>query len=333
MNDTGNSKRCAIIFGGSGFIGQHLIQHLIENGVWKIFNFDLAKGQISESDYIFNFCDVSKKIILDNNNYTNPVIFCLAAYFKHSDSVTSEYFRINVNAAKNICEYARDKKINTIVFLSTVECYGVSENTKNEKTEPEPNTPYGISKLIAEYIFKGWQAENPNRKLIILRPGVAYGKGEKGNFSKLYSTLRKKTLFFPGKKDLIKSVIYVKDLVSIMVQMVKKEKSGVSLFNVGISPNPTVKELCDEISNITGLPKARITIPKSILITMIFIVQVISLFIGKKFIQYNLAKVKKLFISTDIDSSKLIKHEYVAHYSLSESLLDWYNDCNKKGLY
>lgn len=49
-----------------------------------------------------------------------------------------------------------------------------------------PNTPYGISKLVAEKIHEVWQAKDKSRELTIVRPGIVYGKGEHGNMTRLY---------------------------------------------------------------------------------------------------------------------------------------------------
>ncbi len=90
-----------------------------------------------------------------------------------------EYFETNIKGADNICNYARENKINTIFFTSSIAPYGAFENLKEETSLPMPNTPYGISKLVVEEIYKRWQAEDLlNRRLIILCPGVVFGKGE-----------------------------------------------------------------------------------------------------------------------------------------------------------
>lgn len=57
-----------------------------------------------------------------------------------------------------------------MVFTSSIAPYAASEEEKYEDTLPTPNTPYGISKLVAEHIHREWQQADPNRQLTILRP-------------------------------------------------------------------------------------------------------------------------------------------------------------------
>ena len=86
----------------------------------------------------------------------------------------------------------------------------IFKQKKNEKDLPLPNSPYGISKIIAEEIHKRWQAEQPDdRRLIILRPGIVFGAGEGGNFTRLFNAISSRRFFYPGRKDTKKSAIYM----------------------------------------------------------------------------------------------------------------------------
>lgn len=75
-------------------------------------------------------------------------------------------------------------------FTSSIAPYGAAEELKEETTLPMPNTPYGISKLVAEKIHQTWQAGGEGRQLTIVRPGVVFGRGENGNFTRLYWGIR-----------------------------------------------------------------------------------------------------------------------------------------------
>ena len=55
--------------------------------------------------------------------------------------------------------------------------------------------------------------------------------------------------------------------------------------------------------------------------------------IGKTFDGIHPDRVKKLMISTNINGQKLLDHGYKMEFSLEEAIKDWYNDCNKDGLY
>ena len=120
-----------------------------------------------------------------------------------------------------------------------------------------PNTPYGISKLVAEKIHMIWQAKNPeSRELTILRPGVVYGKGEHGNFTRLYWGIRKRYFFYTGRRDTIKACIYVKELVRFMkYRMIDNDFKGADIFNCTFEPAFTIEQICETMCRATNMER------------------------------------------------------------------------------
>ena len=220
------------IFGGSGFIGTHLIA-LIDNlypGT-KIYNLDIVENNHEGKSTYIN-CDVRSEINIDIPVTSEDVIFNFAAVHRTPGHPDQAYFETNIRGAENVCAFAEKFGIKKIVFTSSIAPYGAAEDLKTEETLPTPNTPYGISKLVAEKIHTIWQAKKPNeRQLTIVRPGVVFGKGENGNFTRLYWGIRGGKFFYPGRKDTIKACIYVKELVRFMLYRLENHSEGVELYN------------------------------------------------------------------------------------------------------
>jgi nucleoside-diphosphate-sugar epimerase len=303
----------SIIFGGRGFIGTHLDKNMKESIIY-----DLKDSHKN---------DIRYEIQIELEKSPFKKIFNLAAVHKTPGHQNHEYFETNIKGAENVCEFARENKINTIVFTSSIAPYGASEYLKTEESLPMPNTPYGISKLVAEEIHKRWQAEDPqNRKLIIVRPGVVFGKGEGGNFTRLYQSLKKHMFFYPGRKDTRKAAIYVKDLVRLMIEMVEKEAPGVHLFNMCYPEPHTIEEIVHTISRVTGVSANIPLIPGWALKTAAAGVYGSGRLFGKKIMGIHPDRVKKLMISTNISGKKLQDAGYQLNYSLEEAIADWYND-------
>src|ERR1700744_4526311 len=241
-----------LIFGGSGFIGTHLSNYIASKNIPgdSIIKYDIGK-KVSDD---FEVVDVRKPININIPDLSSSVIFNLAAVHTTPGHPDHEYFETNILGAENICSFARINKVNTIVFTSSIAPYGPSEDLKQESTIPMPNSPYGISKLTAEYIHKVWQAEDPdNRKLLIVRPGVVFGKAERGNFSRLYVSLKKKMFFYPGRKDTIKAAVYVKDVARILYEAQEALGPGVYTYNLSYYPAPTIEEICSTMAEVTNL--------------------------------------------------------------------------------
>ncbi|SDC77570.1 NAD-dependent epimerase/dehydratase family protein [Pedobacter soli] len=321
-----------LIFGGSGFIGTHLKRYIKETLSLKdnVYSFDLKK-KVSDD---FEILDVRKAINLKLDNARNSVIYNLAAVHTTPGHPDHEYFEANVFGAQNVCDFARQNNIQTIVFTSSIAPYGASEDYKTEETLPMPNTPYGISKLTAEYIHKLWQAEDPsNRRLIIVRPGVVFGKQEGGNFTRLYNSLKKGFFFYPGRKDTIKSSVYVKDVVRILYETGQMEKPGHVTYNLTYYPAPTIEEICVTMAEATRIKAPKVLVPGWALKSAAGSAYFGARILGKNISGIHPDRVKKLMISTNISGEKLKLSPYKLQFSLREALEDWYRDCENIELY
>jgi len=322
-----------LIFGGGGFIGTHLAAYISqeENANKNIYNFDINGNENRCSTY--TFVDVRRPVSINIPNLSSSIIFNLAAVHTTPGHPDHEYFETNISGAENICNFARQHNINTIVFTSSIAPYGPSEKLKTESTIPMPNTPYGISKLTAEYIHKVWQAEDPiNRRLIIVRPGVVFGKSEGGNFTRLYNSLKKGFFFYPGRKDTIKAAVYVKDVARILYEAAMFETSKIVTLNLTYFPAPTISDICYTIARVTNVKEPKLVVPPMPLKLAAGALYFSARMIGKKINGIHPDRVKKLMISTNVSGEKLSKTRYHLRYNLEEAIRDWFNDCDRKEL-
>ena len=69
-----------------------------------------------------------------------------------------QHFLKDLKVAQDIADTVDVLSLIHILFTSSIAPYGASEDLKTEETLPTPNTPYGISKLVAEKIHQIWQA-------------------------------------------------------------------------------------------------------------------------------------------------------------------------------
>lgn len=334
-----------IITGGTGFIGTHLTNLIkAQYPNYKVWNLDIVKpgtpnpvvrnykpavrdGAILDSEYIE--CDVRKPI--ENIPFTpttEDIIFNFAAVHRTPGHPDIEYFETNVRGAENVCAFAEKWGIRKIVFTSSIAPYGAAEELKEETTLPTPNTAYGISKLVSEHIHKTWQAKDAeNRTLVIVRPGVVFGKGENGNFTRLYWSIRGRKFAYPGRKYTIKACIYVKELVRFMLYAVEHQEKGITLYNCCYEPSYTIEQIVSTMKNVTGLTQCVPYIPNSIIMPIATIAQACGSPMG-----ICPARVKKLQISTNISGKKMANCGYSFKYTFVEALQDWFEDNDRIGL-
>ncbi len=330
-----------IIFGGSGFIGTHLIKLLKSeclNKGDKIYDLDIVMPgeegvvpgiveKIEGVNYIR--LDVRKPINFDFTPTKNDIIFNLAAVHRTPGHPDHAYFETNIRGAENVVKFAEKNNITKILFTSSIAPYGAAEQLKKETTLPTPNTPYGISKLVAEKIHTIWQNKDASRELTIVRPGIVYGKGEHGNMTRLYKGQKKHYFFYAGRRDTIKACIYVKELVRFMkYRMIDNSFPGTDVFNCTFEPAFNIQQICETMQRATGMKRHIPLIPSWILMPAAYVLGPIG---GKK-VGIHPARVKKLMVSTNINGEKLAKCGYKFHYTFEETFRDWYKECNKKGL-
>lgn len=327
-----------IITGGTGFIGTHLTNLILaKHPDAKVWNLDIVtpgtpnpvvknyKPAVREGEKLgstFVECDVRKPIgELPFTPSPDDVIFNFAAVHRTPGHEDREYFETNIRGAENVCAFAEKYGINNMVFTSSIAPYGASEELKTEETLPTPNTAYGISKLVAEKIHLAWQKGGDGRKLTIVRPGVVFGRGENGNFSRLYWGIRKHTFAYPGRKDTIKACIYVKELVRFILWNVEKRESAFDIYNCTYEPAFTIEEIVEAMKHVTGLTQAVPYIPNSIIMPMAAGAKLLGSPMG-----ICPARVKKLQISTNICGKKMKRSGYQFRYTFEEALKDWYAD-------
>jgi GlcNAc-P-P-Und epimerase len=334
-----------IITGGTGFIGTHLTHLILEmypyaniynldivkpgtpNPMVKNYNPALREGETLKS--IFVECDIRKPIEdLPFIPTTDDIIFNFAAVHRTPGHEDSDYFETNIRGAENVVDFAEKYGIKKIVFTSSIAPYGAAEQLKEETTLPTPNTAYGISKLVAEDIHKIWQnGDAKNRQLTIVRPGVVFGKGENGNFTRLYWAIREHKFAYPGRTDTIKACIYVKELVRFLMYRLENHEHGVELYNCCFEPAYTIQYIVEEMKNVTGLTQLVLDIPNWIIKPTASIIGALGSPMG-----ICPARVKKLQISTNICGRKLKNSGYQFKWTFEEALNDWYNDNDRRFL-
>lgn len=133
-----------IIFGGSGFIGTHLI-HLLKNECLKpndkIYDLDIVMpgeegvvpGIVEKNDDVeYIRLDVRKTIEFGFKPTKDDVIFNLAAVHRTPGHPDYAYFETNIYGAENVTAFAEKHGIRKILFTSSIAPYGAAEELKTE---------------------------------------------------------------------------------------------------------------------------------------------------------------------------------------------------------
>ncbi len=327
----------AVIFGGNGFIGNHFAVHLLKHGLVKeVFLADIepmgtahwpkelqelnAQGKVK-----YVKLDVRKPIDSHELPASTDLIVNLAAVHREPGHPAHEYFETNIPGAENVCAWAEKINCEYIIFTSSIAPYGTTaeeENERDEQSLPTPNTPYGISKLVAEKMHIAWQRADNKRKLMIVRPGVIFGEGEKGNVSRMIKAIMGRYFFYTGNKQTRKAGGYVKELCYAMAEMMQRQEQQnipFILFNFTMDPAPTMQEYVQAVRKVSKKNRVVMSLPYPLLMLGSYIVQALTL--GKSSIKPM--RIYKLIKSNNIVPAELRKAGYKYKYTLEEALADW----------
>ena len=165
---------CAVIFGGSGFIGTFFAKHLIEeHNFSKVYLYDNESIKNKNSDYRRKIINLHQEIIIIEGDVKKSIewipeetinlVANFAAVHREPGHQPYEYYECNILGAENICDWVERINCKKIIFTSSIAPYGPSEEIRNELSIPVPVTPYGCSKLVAEKFIK---YGNQKRKIV-----------------------------------------------------------------------------------------------------------------------------------------------------------------------
>jgi nucleoside-diphosphate-sugar epimerase len=235
------------LIGGSGFIGTRLASRLESKGTPFAI---LDKAPSVRFPAAHRFADVRDVESLRANLGGGPIINLAA---EHRDDVrpVSLYRDVNVTGAENICRVASEKGVKTILFTSTVAVYGFAKPGTKESCTISPFNEYGRSKHEAEEVFRRWQHEDPNRRtLVIARPTVVFGEGNRGNVYSLLKQVASGRFVMVGKGCNVKSMAYVEN-VAAFLEHTLSFRPGIAVYNYVDQPdfdmNTLIRTVKDEM--------------------------------------------------------------------------------------
>lgn len=333
---------CAVIFGGSGFIGCFFADYLLTNNLFsKVYLFDLESYY--EKPFPYRATLLSKHA--NNVEFVRgdvrdaitwmpilPVklVANFAAVHREPGHKDREYFETNLYGAENVTFWAEAANCLNMIFTSSISPYGPSGDAKDERTLPAPVTAYGSSKLAAEKIHMMWQArDTEQRKLVIARPGVVFGPGEGGNVTRLIKAVKHGYFFYMANRDTRKAGIYVKELCNALWwahQLQLKREIGVVLFNGSMNPGPSIAEYVAAACKVADIKRFVPNVPFFLLLLAAYSLDLLAKPLGVNH-PFSPVRIHKLVRANNICPRFLVENNYPYQYSLESAFRDWKHVC------
>jgi len=261
----------ALITGGAGFIGSHLAEKLVGEGIeTKVLdNFatgrkDNLLGCMDKQNFSLFDLDLGKLGNQEDYLENVEVVFHMAA----DPEVRTGYdnpknsFEQNIVNTFNLLQRIKHSKVKKIVFASSSSVYGDAKVLPtNEEYGPLcPISHYGASKLACEAIVSSF-CYNYDIDGIILRPANVIGsRGRHGLIWDLVHKLKndKNRLEVLGDGKQTKSFIHISDMIKGILQSMKKGEDGVEIFNVGSEDSVEIINVAKIVCKNMKLPNIEI---------------------------------------------------------------------------
>ena len=250
-------KKIALVTGGAGFIGSHIVDLLISKK-YKVIVIDNLSGghlknikhNLNKKNFVFlkkDICDLKNKIAGVNKI---DFIFHMAGKGDIVPSIINPktYIKNNVLGTLNILEIAKFYNVKKIVYAASSSCYGLAKTPTNENHKIEPMYPYAMSKKIGEELLFHW-GKVYGVKVLSIRIFNAYGPRVKttgaygavfGVFFKQKLSNKPYTLVGDGSQK--RDFVYVTDVAQAFYKAAISKFSNIAL-NLGSGKPKSIMQL------------------------------------------------------------------------------------------
>lgn len=246
----------ALVTGGSGFIGSHVVDKLKKRGIdVRVFDMLLPKFRKDIEFYQGSLLDF-EAVRMSLNEV--DVIFHLGAVADVKDVYEEPHYAesINVRGTINILEAARrSRHIKRVIYASTIWVYSDTEGTIVDENTPlsAPAHLYTATKIASEYYCQSY-SKLYGLETTILRYGIPYGpRARPGAVIPVFTekALKGEPLTIAGDGMQYRKFVYVEDLAEGNV-LALKEIAKNKIYNLEGDEKVTIKQIAETVQKILG---------------------------------------------------------------------------------
>ena len=282
------------ITGASGFVGINLSKHL------KSIGHRVSELSLRVPDWTL---DADAEVI---------VHLAGKAHDTKNNADEAEYFSINTDLTKKIFDRFLVSESKVFIYFSSVKAVADSPvGTITEQYPPTPQTAYGKSKLQAEAYLLSKQLPS-DKKLIIVRPCMIHGEGNKGNLSLLYKVVKYGIPWPLGKFDNLRSFLGIDNLCFLISAMIQKDQFKSGVYNLSDDDALSTNEITQLINQVKNKQAKILNVPKSLIFFMAKLGDILPL-------PLNTEKLQKLTENYLVSNDKIKKELGIASLPTSVS--------------
>jgi UDP-glucose 4-epimerase len=266
----------ALVTGGAGFIGSHIVEELLRGGasVRVLDNFSTGKRENLEAfrgNLEILEGDLRDEEVIKAATQAIDLVFHLAAFISVPQSMLDPQacFAINVAGTVALLEAARKADVRKVVLSSSAAVYGDTDKIPTDEETPlRPLSPYATSKRVNE-LYACLYTQTFNLPVVALRYFNVYGPRQRPDsayaaaisiFARRLVNNQPIVIYGDGKQS--RDFIFVKDVVQANLQAAESNAAG-EVFNICTGHETTLLDLLEELSEVSPhLPEVRFEAPR-----------------------------------------------------------------------
>jgi UDP-glucose 4-epimerase len=262
----GRTLKRALVTGGAGFIGSHIVDALVSDGCQVTVLDNLSTGSdlnlVAVMDQItFYKGDIRDRQMLERAAQDCDAIFHLAAVVSVAQTIEDpvESASINEMGTLYVLETARKKNIRRVIFSSSCAVYGDTPRLPKKESMPlNPCSPYAVQKRTAEHYMRlGYELYG--LETISLRYFNVYGPRQDPSspYSGVISIFMNKAVgnrspVIYGDGSQSRDFIYVTDIVTANLLAARSASTSGEIINIGTGSSVQINQLWDMICTLAG---------------------------------------------------------------------------------
>lgn len=306
-----------LLVGGAGFIGSVLGRKLAAAG-HQVTTFDIADPSHGGSgEYIRG--DVRDATALDAALRGQDMVINLAAAHRDDVRPLSLYESVNVDGAKSLVGAMRRNGVRRLIFTSSVAVYGDQDRPMTEDTSHDFFNEYGRTKHLAEEVYLDWFDGVRDASLVIIRPTVVFGPGNRGNVYNLLRQVKSGRFVMVGRGLNKKSMAHVQNIAAFIVHMTSAGP-GIGVYNYADKPDLTMAELVDFIEATLGRShRMRPRLPAAVGLALGRCADLVARVTGAE-LPVSSVRVRKFMMSSEVDAGRAFSTGFSPEVALLDGL-------------
>lgn len=264
-------KHRVFLTGASGFVGSAVLRRLLAEGMPTVATLRGNSPSLPAAVQAVRFESFDEASQWGEAlRGCDTVVHCAARVHVMNDTEAdplAAFRRVNVHGTLNLARQAVAAGVRRFIFVSSIKVNGEGTAAGQPYTaddRPQPQDPYGISKMEAEAELQALAKES-GLEVVIIRPVLVYGPGVKANFEAMMRWLNKGVPLPFGAIDNRRSLVALDNLVDLIVTCVDHPAAANQVFLVSDGEDLSTTALLRRMGQALGVPPRLLPIPAWVL--------------------------------------------------------------------